>query len=440
LWANEEWSETGATWANTILLARNINKLYIRDLITKHSIWCPIDGIYGPATGKQATAEPIMYGEVGAMQADTPWSGHYTVWPAIWAVAHTTQFTEPGWKYVNGGCGRPSASLWDGSYVTLKHPTTGDYSIIIVTGAAASYTFNLSGGLSTGSVHVWSTNASEAFVRGPDITPAGASFTIECAANSIYSLTTTTGQSKGSRTIPPSGAFPFPYYDSYEGYSAGQTPKYHSDQKGTFEVFADASGKHLMQILPAEGILWHTLDKPVTAFGDMAWTNYDFRARVFVDAGNVEMCARLGEVSKKRGYRFILSKNGGWQLMADTSQLRAGTASGFNGSAWHAVKISVSGTTIAVSLDGAQLVSLTDAFRGAGMTAFASSYDANMFDDLIVEPVGANGTIPTLLLDRNLRTRESGRTSPFWDGGLLFLPNGSAGPRILKPDGKAVEP
>lgn len=438
LWANEEWSETGATWANTIKLARSINKLYPRDLITKHSIWCPIDAIYGPVTGAQATAEPIMYAEVGAMQADTPWSGHYTVWPAIWAVAHTTQFAEPGWNYVTGGCGRPSTASWDGSYVTLKNPATGDYSIIIVTGAATSYTFNLSGGLSTSAIRVWSTNASNAFMRGPDIAPSGGAFTIDCAANSIYSLTTTTGQSKGSRSIPPSGSFPFPYYDNYEGYAAGQTPKYHSDQKGTFEVAADADGKHLKQILPAEGILWHTLDKPVTVFGDMAWTNYDFRAKVFVNAGNVEMCARIGEVTKKRGYRFILSKNGGWQLMADASQLRSGTASGFNGSAWHTVKLSVSGSTIAVSLDGAQLVSLADATRRAGMAGFASSYNANMFDDLMVEPVGANGTIPTGIIG-DVRTRGSVKGPAYWDGRVIRLP-GEAGDRRLRTDGKTLEP
>ena len=269
--------------------------------MTKHSIWCPIDAVYGPASGNQATGEPIMYGEVGAMQADSPWSGHYTVWPAIWAVAHTTQFAEPGWKYVTGGCGRPSTATWDGSYVTLKHPTTGDYSIVIVTGAATSYTFNLSGGLSTGPLHVWSTDASASFVHGQDIAPTeGQSAQISCAANSIYSLTTTTGQTKGTHAIPPASPFPFPTMTITRD-AAGQTPKYHSDQKGTFEVVADGTGKHLRQVLPAEGILWHTLDKPVTVFGDMGWTDYDLRAKVYIEAGNVELCARAGRGHAQAG-------------------------------------------------------------------------------------------------------------------------------------------
>lgn len=82
LWANEEWSRSGSTWSNSILLARNINMLYIRDLISKHSIWCPIDAIYGPISGSGASEVPIRYASTGAMRADMPWSGHYEIYSA----------------------------------------------------------------------------------------------------------------------------------------------------------------------------------------------------------------------------------------------------------------------------------------------------------------------------------------------------------------------
>ena len=114
LWASEEWSHVGRQMGRhrRMFLARLFNKLYIRDRICKTEIWCPIDSIY----------DGLPWSDTGAMQADTPWSGHYTVWPAVWAVAHTTQFARPGWKYLDGGCGQIDPRTWKGTYVTLHRP------------------------------------------------------------------------------------------------------------------------------------------------------------------------------------------------------------------------------------------------------------------------------------------------------------------------------
>lgn len=395
LWSNEEWSRSGKTWSNSMLLARNINMLYIRDLFTKQSIWCPIDAIYGPNSGSESDANPIRYGATGAMRADMPWCGHYEIYPALWAVAHTTQFAQPGWVYLTSGCGRPSTSTWDGSYVTLKHPTTGDYSIVIVTGSATSYTFNVSGGLSTDIVHVWRTNSSSWFEKQTDITPTGSSFSINCQANSIYSLTTTTGQSKGTAGNPPAEAFPFPYRENYESYSAGATPKYHTDQKGTFEIVADSAGKHLRQILPKEGILWgsnHTTDKPCTMFGDPEWTDYDIIADVYIDGGDVEICSRVANVLTDRGYRLVLAKNGAWQVFINRTRLESGTVGSFNAAKWHNLKLRCSSGTITAFIDGKEVFSVTNQSSRSGMAGLASTYNANMFDDLAVGPVGITAT------------------------------------------------
>ena len=51
------------------------------------------------------------------MKANTPWSGFYKVRPAVWGVAHYTQFTEPGWTFLDNGCGKLSRR---GNYATLR--------------------------------------------------------------------------------------------------------------------------------------------------------------------------------------------------------------------------------------------------------------------------------------------------------------------------------
>jgi hypothetical protein len=138
------------------------------------------------------------------MKANSPWSGHYDVQPGIWVTAQTTQFAQPGWQYLDGATGlfKDPQDNVTRSYVTLKSPNNHDYSIIMETTQATTpttVTFHVTGGLSPGTVHVWRTNATESFTQQPDIIPdANGSFTIRMDPQSIYSLTTTTGQHKGT--------------------------------------------------------------------------------------------------------------------------------------------------------------------------------------------------------------------------------------------------
>ena len=36
----------------------------------------------------------------GVAVANEPWSGHYEITSPTWALAHTSQFAKPGWRYV----------------------------------------------------------------------------------------------------------------------------------------------------------------------------------------------------------------------------------------------------------------------------------------------------------------------------------------------------
>ena len=251
LWASEEWSMSGGKWDGTgaMFLARLINKLYVRDRICKTEIWCPIASIYAG----------LPWSDTGAMQADSPWSGHYAVWPAVWAVAHTTQFAQPGWKYLDGGCGQIDPKTWKGTYVSLRGPRTGDWSLIVCTDGPTTLRISVSDGLKTGPVHVWQSDAQDQFVKLDDIPSAQGVLAVRLHGNSVYTLTTTTGQRKGApaHAIPAAKPFPFPCRDDFKSYKPGETPRYFSDQKGTFEVCDEPGhGRCLKQIVPQQGIMW----------------------------------------------------------------------------------------------------------------------------------------------------------------------------------------
>lgn len=65
----------------------------------------------------------------GLMTAFQPWSGSYGSLAMIWATAHTTQFSQPGWSYLANGTGAGTGAgllAAGGSYVTLADFSGGD--------------------------------------------------------------------------------------------------------------------------------------------------------------------------------------------------------------------------------------------------------------------------------------------------------------------------
>ncbi len=383
LWASEEYSTEGGKWdpQGALYIARLINKVYLRDRITKTEFWSPFDGIY----------KTLAWEDAGFLQADQPWSGHYEIWPALWAVAHTTQFTEPGWRYLDSSSGRFSDSTWNGSYVTLRSVTGKDWSMIITTDKAVEMKVEINGGLNSGPIHVWKSNEREQFIEQTPITPKKAILTIALDPNSIYTLTTTTGQRKGSHPIPTASAFPFPYHEDFESYSAGSTPKYFSDQKGTFEV-ADIPnyGKCLRQIVTIPGYTWEwggKITKPYSVIGNSEWSDYTISSDVFIEASDVEIGGRF---MARLSYRFILDKTGAWSLLYQDRRLASGWIEIFDASFWHHMSLSFLGDNITATLDGKQLAKVTDNTTKSGMAYIVSSYYQNMFDNVTIDAQGSH--------------------------------------------------
>ncbi len=352
------------------------------------------------------------------MVAREPWSGYYYIRPVLWGYAHYGQFCKTGWKYLNGACGKLDAG---GTFVTLKSPGT-DYSIIVETKnskADQKVTFKVIGGLSTGSLCVWRSNAQEQFMKLGDITLVNGTFDITLEPNSIYSLSTTIGQQKGSFAgIPASKPFPFPYYETFDEYKDAKTwgylPHYTADIAGVFEIAdrPDNKGKCLRQVVEAGAQSWAPEWMPYTIIGDPVWKDYEISADVYLcEKGWAGIMGHVtstgnGWGCKPNGYYLSLSADGTCSLYVSKQDeknnemgtlLATGTVSNITARQWHALKLSFSGNTITGFVDNIQVLSVADSTFSKGMAGLvAGSKDKTsniaMFDNLMIKP--AKGTTP----------------------------------------------
>ncbi len=149
LWMSEAGHMDGNTGAADI--ARSFNRGYQDARLTGYLQW-PLLNAMPPG---------LSHENYGLITADEPWSGYFTANHQTWAFAHTTQFTAAGWHYVDSGTGFLGGDRTNGSYVTYKSTNNSDWSLVVETSTATAQqtiTGNVSGGLNTGTVHVWASN------------------------------------------------------------------------------------------------------------------------------------------------------------------------------------------------------------------------------------------------------------------------------------------
>jgi Glycosyl hydrolase family 59/Galactocerebrosidase, C-terminal lectin domain len=387
LWDSEEGAH-GTNWSAAMKLAQEYNRNYILGRMTATEIWSPITSYY------DILAAPNS----GLMKANTPWSGNYFVSPEIWVTAHTTQFAAPGWTYLEGGAS--ALLLGGGSIVTLESTNHFDYSIIVETSDAASaqtITFHLTNGLSTAAVHVWETSATNQFVQIGQVTPVNGAFIYTFQPDCVYSLTTTTGQAKGSAQPPPPAPFPLPFKDDFESYPAGATPKYFSDQAGTFETFtrADGEGQCLRQVSPQDGLRWTAEWQPYTLIGDASWTDYDVSADVLIETngGLVFVQGRVGDVpgfsdALPRGYWLALNNaDSQWQLYAASNLIASGPADASTG-VWHNLRLAMQGASLCCYVNHVLVTNVTDETYSSGMAGLGcGGWYGAQFDNFTLRPL-----------------------------------------------------
>lgn len=393
LWSSEDgpWGDEWGTFGfQSTPLAELLNRNYIKARITSTNVWNMLTAYY----------DILDYTNAGLMRAKTPWSGHYEVTSPLWVVAHTTQFAQPGWRYIDAA----SALLPEGgSYVTLHHGA--DFSVVVETiSAKQSQTveFSLRGGLSTGTVHVWRSTAEDFFREVSRLRPKDGKFEITFEPRALYSLTTTTGQAKGDAAPPPDSLFPVPYRDDFESYRLGEgEPRYLAELNGAFEVWkcpGARSGQCLRQVIEQPPIWWTygadavRLGTPAV-IGDPRWRDYRVSADVFIEhPGYASVLGRVSRVSccdgALSGYQLRLYDSGKWQLLAESKDavLAAGQVSpGLR--VWRHEELAFRGDRIRGSIDGKQVVSLADSRHTAGLAGIANGWNAGSYDNLAIDPI-----------------------------------------------------
>jgi hypothetical protein len=327
-------------------------------------------------------------------------------------MAHTAQFTQPGWRYIDGASGffAQDTTGAHGSFVTLKSPDNKDYSVIIETvQAKAAQTVQFSvANFPEAAVHLWATdftssNSSDWFVKQPDIVLAEGQFSLTIKPGYVYTLTTTTGQTKGAAAGHPSAPFPFPYADNFEAYPVGKLPKYFADMYGGFETSRCASGRKgvcISQVVPAEPTAWkRTSNRPFTIIGDLEWSDYRVSSDVLLQQpGAVDLIGRITGMSgadTPNSYVLRVSDTGEWSVLkTSTRQAEAVLASGkvnpLGVGTWHALSLEFLGGSLIARIDGAAMPAIADSSYPKGMAGLGVvAYAPAQFDNFKVESLKA---------------------------------------------------
>lgn len=373
--------------------AASMNDTFLERGLTKINFWSAVTSYHDCLPAPRS----------GVVAANTPWSGAFEIAPTLWAVAHYTQFAEPGWRFVEGvGRRLPEG----GSVVGLVSPDGRDVSLVVETTAAKgdqSLKVRPAGGLAARALHVWKTDPMEAFIRQPDPPLEDGAWTVGLAPNAIYTLTTTTGQRKGDGSSPPPSAFPLPYREDFDGYRPNATPRFWSDQGGTFEVVArPEGGQCVRQQVHRPGIDWAGATYAYSVVGEERWNDVEVSAQASFEALPEDPVARgerfVGVLARwhpgatwlhfktpqPAGYQLRFFGDGRWELTTARAVIAEGKAATPSGPGWQTLKLACVGDRVTASLDGTVLADRRDSTYQRGLVGISSRFHPARFDAVAV--------------------------------------------------------
>ncbi|MEI6677889.1 MAG: family 16 glycoside hydrolase [Mariniphaga sp.] len=384
IWNNEGGPWKG-DWAGFEYLAKMYNRDYIEGRMTKNITWSLITSYFNN----------LSLPNSGLMTANTPWSGFYEVEPAVWVVAHTTQFADPGWKYIDSGCGYLNGK---GSFVTLVALSAKpNFSIIAETMDATqpqTTTFEINNTSKAKKIFVWRTIVKgSTFEQQTPVLIKNNKFTVTLQPKALYTFTTTTGQQKAIATPAENKSFPFPFKAGFEDEKLLATPRYFSDQGGAFEVVKrnDQQGNCLRQVITKKAIEWE--EGPIfnqTVVGDTLWTDYSVSCGIFFPEAYsyATILARATEMYRSHkipeAYLLKLQSSGKWELTAGAKKLAAGLTV-LNPHSWHTILLETKGDKIKAKINGNIVAEVTDSKYTHGMIGLGSSFNLVDFDNVEIK-------------------------------------------------------
>lgn len=182
-------------------------------------------------------------------------------------MAHTAQFTQPGWSYVTSACYNLTLG---GTMVTLTNPQQTELTIVIET---MSFKFSKCIRPKTPQYVVLTQNITieldaklrktfhnlmrwtsyldkfkpQMMQRGDDVTfQDGRLILVDVEPNTLITLSTITGLKGDPGPIAKSKPFPLNYRDPFDGYDQFMEPAYLTPQIGSFEVRTLSSGNKVL--------------------------------------------------------------------------------------------------------------------------------------------------------------------------------------------------
>ncbi|XP_047467570.1 galactocerebrosidase isoform X2 [Mugil cephalus] len=377
LWSSEDYSTFnddvgGGCWA------RILNQNYVNGRMTATISWNLVASYY----------DDLPFGRDGLMTAEEPWSGNYVVESPIWITAHTTQFTQPGWTYLETfghlAQGGSYVALTDGkgNLTVVIETMTHDHSICIrpplpafnVTSQNA--TFQLKGSFaSIKELQVWrsqfnfKTKKPSFFEKLATLKVVDGSFTLNLDEDEVYTLTTITTGTKGSYPDPPPSArFPKVYKDDFDVRNPpfSEAPNF-ADQTGVFEYYINLTdpGPHVFtfrQVLTQRPITWVAdSDQTISVIGDYQWQNLTVTCDIFMEhikTGGVFIAARVDKggqsVRAARGVFFWVFADGTYKVTNDLAgkTVLAEGLSGTRAYRWYTLSLTVNGQYASGLLNG----------------------------------------------------------------------------------------